>query len=146
MPDPRPLTVDDLTAHAEEERGAHADLATRQARIEEALIAVGTSGMRTADVAEARLAFEREERERVTAARVTAAADEAKAAADRWARVTASLQGASENWMVRLVVLAVLVTAFPAAQRYIDRFIGLGTAVAVEAPAPAAPAPAPVEP
>ena len=138
-----------LTTHMQEEAVTHTRLETGVSAIREShtdivrhLEAGATAQMRQAEIAQARLDAEHEAREAVKAARE---AEEAKAAA-WWGRASEGFEKVTSNWLVRVVVLALLIAAVPEARGYVDRLMGIAPApVAVEhhevGPVPGEPTP-----
>lgn len=139
---------DVLTTHMQEEAVVHTRLEEGVRAIRDGhgdivrhLEAGATAQMRQAEIAQARLDAEREAREAAKAARE---AEEAARAA-WWGRASEGFEKVTSNWLVRVVVLALLIAAVPEARGYVDRLMGIAPAAA---PAPAAHevAPAPGEP
>lgn len=64
-------------------------------------------------------------------------AKEVAASAEWWTRVTTFLREASENWLVRVVVLALLIAAVPETRGFIDRLLGVTPAPASQTSASA---------
>lgn len=139
-----------LTNHMQEEAVVHTRLEAGIDQIRDShtdivrhLEAGATAQMRQAEIAQARLDAERESRE---AAKALREAEEAARAA-WWGRASEGFERVTGNWLVRVVILALLIAAVPEARGYVDRLMGIAPA---PAPAPALEhhevAPAPGEP